>query len=79
MQCAADSTSNDEPEPDKWPLDFNDSQGANLTDVGFYVAPLNAIGPLPPYTTRLDINMDNAITMADVGLFTAPLNQTCST
>ena len=77
-QCAADSTSNNEPEPDKWPMDFDDSQGANLADVGFYIAVLNAIKPDPLYSERFDLNMDGRINLADVGFFVTFLNKSCS-
>jgi hypothetical protein len=48
-RCAANATANNEPLPDRWPLDFNDDQRANTLDVLQYVSVLNSTAPGPPY------------------------------
>ena len=37
--CAEPSGSNNEPTPDKWPLDFNDDQKSDIFDLTSYIAP----------------------------------------
>ena len=76
--CASDNTPNNEAAPDKWPLDFNDSQVVTTTDIGFYVPVLNAVKPNPLYSERFDFNRDDQVTTADVGFFIPFLNKSCS-
>jgi subtilisin family serine protease len=67
--CAATSTLNDEPPPDMWPVDLNDSRSVTTVDVGFYVGKFGSQAPGPPYDVRLDLNMDGQITTVDTGRF----------
>jgi hypothetical protein len=76
--CAASPMANNEPPPDRWPLDFNDSQTANTIDVGFFVVRLGASAPNPPYDVRFDLNANNIINTIDVGRFVPFLNGSCS-
>lgn len=46
--CVADGIANNEPLPDVWPTDLNDSQVATTADVGFMIVPLNTFAPGPP-------------------------------
>jgi hypothetical protein len=78
VQCAADSTSNNEPPPDKWPVDHTDNQIVNLFDLIPYVAALNSTAPGPPYTERLDLNMSGDINVFDLIPFVPALNETCT-
>jgi lysophospholipase L1-like esterase len=75
--CAANSAPNNEPLPDRWPLDFNDSQTANTIDVGFFVSRLGTSAPEPPYDVRFDLNANGIINTIDVGRFVPFLNRSC--
>ena len=78
LQCAATSGNNNEPPPDRWPTDFNDSQSTNTIDVGAFVPVLNEAAPGPPYQQRFDFNGNGVINTVDVGRFVPLLNKTCS-
>jgi hypothetical protein len=75
--CPANSTSNNEPPPDAWPMDFNDDGRANTTDIGTYVSRLNSHAPGPPYAVRWDLNQDGRINTGDVGKFIPVLGRRC--
>ncbi len=77
-QCSADSISNNEPTPDKWPVDHTDNQKVNILDLVPYIAALNSTAPGPPYTVRLDLNMNGSINLFDLVPFIAVLNKTCT-
>lgn len=76
--CAATPTANDEPLPDLWPVDFNDDQKANLSDVLKYSPVFNTTGPGAPYSVRFDLNGDNHINLSDVLKFSPFFNQSCA-
>jgi Thrombospondin type 3 repeat/Cohesin domain len=76
--CAATSTANDEPLPDAWPVDFNNDQKANLSDVLKYSPVFNTTGPGLPYQKRFDLNGDNHINLSDVLKFIPFFNQSCA-
>jgi hypothetical protein len=78
IACAATPIPNDEPPPDKWPVDFNNDQKANLSDVLTYSPVFNTTGPGLPYKVRFDLNGDNHINLSDVLKFSPFFNQTCS-
>jgi hypothetical protein len=78
QQCAANTGVNNEPPPDRWPTDFNDSQSTNTIDVGFFVPVLNKSAPGPPYSQRFDFNGNGTINSIDVGRFVPVLNKSCS-
>jgi hypothetical protein len=78
VHCAATSTPNDEPPPDKWPVDFNNDQKANLSDVLKYSPVFNSAAPGPPYNVRFDLNGDNKINLSDVLKFSPFFNQSCA-
>ena len=77
-QCAANAGVNNDPPPDRWPTDFNDSQSTNTIDVGFFVPVLNKSAPGPPYSVRFDFNGNGTINSIDVGRFVPVLNKNCS-
>jgi hypothetical protein len=73
---------NNEAPLDNWPMDFNDDQISNTTDVGQFVARLNRAvnmqgsgGQAP--TARHDLNFDGIVNTTDVGKFVAVLNRRC--
>ena len=78
VQCAATSVANDEPSPDRWPLDMNDDQRANMLDVLMYIGKLNKIAPDPLYVQRFDLSGDSRVNLVDVLKFVPFLNQTCT-
>ena len=75
--CAANSTGNNEPPPDRWPMDFNDNGNANSIDIGTYVPRLNSQAPGPPYATRWDLDENGRINTVDVGKYVRVLNTSC--
>ena len=77
-QCALTPTANDEPLPDKWPVDFNDDQFVNLFDLIPYIGALNTVAPGPPYSVRLDLNASGDINLFDLIPFITFLNEGCS-
>ena len=76
--CANSSEPGDEPAPDAWPVDMDDSRHASTVDVGYFVPVLNEQAPGPPYTVRYDFNGDGRINTADIGTFVFFLNKTCT-
>jgi Lysyl oxidase/Thrombospondin type 3 repeat len=78
VHCAGSSTPSDEPTPDAWPVDFNDSQQVTTTDVGEYVPVLGERAPGPPYAVRYDLNEDGRINTVDVGSFVSFLGKSCT-
>ena len=78
VQCAATPASNDEPTPDAWPYDMNDSQSANLVDILQYVGKLNYSDPNPLYVQRFDLNNDGGVNLVDVLKFIPFLNKSCA-
>jgi uncharacterized protein YkwD len=77
-KCANTSVRSDEPEPDAWPLDFDDNKIVNTLDVGRLVTVLNKSAEDPGFNPRMDLNMDRIINTIDAGKFVPFLNQTCS-
>jgi hypothetical protein len=78
IPCHATAASGDEPDPDFWPLDFNDDQRVTTVDVGRYVSVLGAVGPDTPYEVRYDVSTDNRINTVDVGRFVSFLGKMCA-
>ena len=83
-QCPADTTNNNE-DPDPWPVDMNDNRTANTLDVGVYVFTLNQSNPNhpgpntnPSFNIRHDLNGNGTINTLDVGAYVFVLNKTCS-
>jgi hypothetical protein len=84
QKCAATSAVNDEPEPDAWPVDFNDNQIVNGQDLGkFAVAYSRAVGdgpfgnpPVPG--TRFDFSGNGVINGQDIGKYAVFYNKSCS-
>jgi len=77
LKCAATATANDEPTPDRWPVDFNDDQRATIPDVLLYIGKLNYISPDPLYVQRFDLNGDGRVNLVDVLKFVPFLNEVC--
>jgi Thrombospondin type 3 repeat len=78
LPCHATPAAGDEPDPDFWPIDFNDDQKVTTVDVGRYVPVLGAQAPDPPYEVRYDLTNDERINTVDVGKFVPFLGKTCS-
>ena len=76
--CASTSTANDEPLPDAWPMDFNDDQRANLSDVLSFVPSFNSNVTTPNYDKRHDVTGDGVINLSDVLRFSEVFNKQCS-
>ena len=76
--CASTSTANDESGSDAWPVDFNDSQSANIVDVLQYIGKLNYASPNPLYNQRFDLSGDGAVNLVDVLKFIPFLNKCCA-
>jgi Thrombospondin type 3 repeat/Cohesin domain len=76
--CAATSTANDEPLPDAWPVDFNDDQAANLTDIFKMVPHLNTADSDPGSSPRFDLSTDGFINLTDIFKLVPFLNKSCA-
>jgi hypothetical protein len=63
--CAATSDRNDEPNPDRWPVDFDDNQSVNGSDLLAFAPVFGAISPNPLYDARFDLNADGRIHGSD--------------
>jgi hypothetical protein len=61
--CASTPAPNDEP-VDAWPVDFNDDQAVNTTDVLALKPVFNTA--VPPSSPRFDLNVSGAINTTDV-------------
>jgi hypothetical protein len=83
VACAATAAPNDEPPPDKWPLDFNNDQLAGLADVAthsnhFGARASDPPGTVPIYAKRWDLNGDGRIGLQDVTMFSRFFGKRCA-
>ena len=78
VACAADAIPNNESLPDKWPVDFNNDQSANLTDIFKMVPHLNTVDTDPGSSTRFDLSMDGSINLTDIFKVVPFLNASCA-
>jgi Dockerin type I domain len=76
--CAATAAPNDEPPPDAWPVDFNNDQVADLTDIFLIVPHLNTADTDPGSSTRFDLNGDGFINLDDIFKVIPFLNKSCA-
>ena len=65
-KCSLTSAANDEPLPDAWPPDFNDSRLVNGADILSFNTRFGSHAPDPPYDARWDLNANGTINGADV-------------
>ena len=66
--CASTPARNDEPLPDRWPVDFDDNQLVNGQDLGTFAPHFGVITPSDPrYNARWDLNQDGKINGQDLG------------
>jgi Prenyltransferase and squalene oxidase repeat len=78
VRCAATPATNDEPNPDSWPVDYNDDQLAGGADILKFGPVFNSHSPTPPYSVRFDLNNDGAIGGADILKFGPFFNKRCA-
>lgn len=76
--CAADNTRNNEASPDAWPVDFDDNQAANGSDLLMFAPVFGAISPNPLYSTRFDLNSDGRINGSDILKFAPFFGKHCA-
>jgi hypothetical protein len=76
--CASSPATADEPDPDAWPLDFDDDQVATTLDLGVYASRLNTTTADQEYLVRADLSLDGAINTLDLGPYASSLNMTCA-
>jgi hypothetical protein len=83
-RCASTPAMNDEPLPDAWPMDFNDDQKVDLSDVLHYSPVFNTTQGGPPglgggsYAVRYDLNGDGKINLSDILHFPPFFNKSCT-
>jgi lysophospholipase L1-like esterase len=65
VECAADDTRNNEPGTDAWPVDFDDNQAVNGSDLLTFAPVFGGISPNPPFDARWDLNNDDRIHGSD--------------
>jgi hypothetical protein len=75
--CAANTTPNNEPPPDAWPVDLNDSRNVTGPDLLAFGAVFGGIAPDPPYSARFDLSGDGKITGPDLLKFGPFFGLTC--
>lgn len=76
--CAADSTSNNEGLPDRWPVDFDDNQLANGSDLLTFATVFGGIAPSAPYDARWDLNADGRVSGSDFLKLAPFFGKTCA-
>jgi hypothetical protein len=81
--CAQTPAANDEAPLDNWPMDFNDDQRPNLSDVLKFSPVFNTsvnatvMGVVQP-STRFDLNNDGQINLSDVLKFAPVFGFNCT-
>jgi hypothetical protein len=76
--CAADTIRNNEPGPAAWPVDFDDNQAADGSDLLMFAPVLGAIAPDPAYNARFDLNNDGRINGSDLLKFAPFFGKHCA-
>jgi hypothetical protein len=76
VRCSA--TTSPDHSPDEWPVDFNNDQAANLTDIFLIVEHLNTFDTDPGSSPRFDLSTDGAINLTDIFLVVGFLNMSCA-
>ena len=64
--------------PDEWPVDFNNDQAANLTDIFKIVPHINTSDTDPGSSPRFDLNGDGFIDLTDIFKVVPFLNLSCA-
>jgi hypothetical protein len=64
--CAATAAPKDEPGLGAWPVDFNNDQKVDLSDVMAYRARFGIKSSDARYSPRIDLNADGAIGIGDI-------------
>jgi hypothetical protein len=77
--CADVAGNNNEPPPDAWPVDFNDSQTVTGPDILGFGPVFGAMAPNPPFDARYDLTGDGKITGPDLLTFGPFFGQNCTT
>jgi hypothetical protein len=81
-RCASTSTLNDEPDPDAWPVDFNDNRIVNGQDVAKFQPAYNHTVAGGPYGglpgARFDFSGNGIINGQDIAKFAPFYNKTCA-
>lgn len=65
VECAGTPTRNDEGLPDLWPVDFDDNQTVNGSDLLTFAPVFGGVAPDAPYDARWDLNNDGRINGTD--------------
>jgi hypothetical protein len=76
--CASTPARNDEPLPDAWPVDFDNNQTANGSDILTFAPVFGGIAPDPRYNARFDLNGDGRINGSDFLKFAPFFGKTCT-
>jgi hypothetical protein len=76
--CAADNIQNNEPLPDRWPVDFNDDQLVSGGDFLVFAPVYGGIAPDPRYNARYDLNGDGRISGGDFLVFSPFYGKRCA-
>lgn len=64
--------------PDAWPVDLNNDQIANGSDLLMFAPVFGSIGPNPPYEARFDLNRDGKINGGDFLKFAPFFSKRCT-
>ena len=76
--CAADNIQDNEPPPDRWPVDFNDDQLVSGGDFLVFAPVYGGISPDPRYNARFDLNGDGRISGGDFLVFSPFFGKRCA-
>jgi methionine-rich copper-binding protein CopC len=77
-QCAATPARNDEPLPDAWPVDLDDNQMANGSDLLAFAPVFWLTSQMPNFNPRFDLNASGTINGSDLLQFSNFFGKTCS-
>jgi hypothetical protein len=77
-QCAPTPGTNNDPLPDQWPVDLNDSRQVTGPDLLAFGPVFGSFAPGPPYSVRFDLNGSGGITGPDLLKFGPFFGLTCS-
>ena len=75
---ACSPTTSPDHAPDEWPVDFNNDQAANLTDIFKIVPHINTLDTDPGSSPRFDLNGDGSINLTDIFKVVPFLNLACT-
>ncbi len=75
---ACSATAGPDHSPDEWPVDYNNDQAANLTDIFIIIPHLNTLDTDAGSSPRYDLSGEGAVNLTDIFLLVPFLNMSCA-